>query len=362
MTTQTLGKDNLSNTPDIDGEKNLGGLGGLSGLENTPELNGVAGDLVQDPDLEARRQFTYEAGEKLKRRVDWHLLPLLILAYLVKNMDGNVVSYVKVMNSGKSTNVLKELDISTDQWADMSTIFTVFFFIFEIPSNLIIKWSTPRLHFVRIMGSWSIVVACTAAVKSMGGLFACRALLGAFEAGLYPGILYQLACWYRPDEIAIRMSALGLLGQFSGIIDALLAFAYIDGKGGLSGWRWCYLILGLLGFVVTLLIFLFLPDWPDSPPSRRQFLTPEEGTFFAARLPPNSARSTDLNFDWGAIKKELKSPILYGFALIQMLFASGVTGLSFWLPTVIAGFGLTSTANSQLLNIPPALPTATPRR
>ncbi|RSH84130.1 uncharacterized protein EHS24_005633 [Apiotrichum porosum] len=306
---------------------------------------------------EERNLFTYQQGKQLLRRADWHILPILILLYLSKNMDGNLVSYVKTINTTSESNILAALNITSNQYAYAATCFSVTFVLFEVPSNFLIKWSTPRLHFFRIVVAWSIITACTAAVSNLAGFLTARAFLGMAEAGLYPGMLWQLTFWYRPDEIAVRMTALGVLGQFSGILDSLLTYgiSYIDGRGGLDGWRWAFLIVGLIGLFESVLVWFWYPDFPDSPPSRRQFLTPEEGAFLVARLPPNSARSSDSNFDWAAVRRELKSPLLWGFSFSQMCTNSALYGLSFWLPTIITSFGLTQGPKSQLLVIPSAV-------
>ncbi|KAK4684453.1 hypothetical protein P7C73_g5723, partial [Tremellales sp. Uapishka_1] len=312
-----------------------------------------AGSVTESVSL--RQQFTYADSQRLKRKADWRLLPILITAYLIKNMDGNIVSYVKTMNTGEASNILKSLHMTTDQYAFAATCFTVPFIIFEIPSNILIKWSTPRLHFVRIMIVWSIACTCTAASTNIAGFFVCRVFLGAAEAGLYPGILYYLTCWYRADEIAARMAVLSLLGQFSGIIDALLTYGLAFTHGRVHGWQWGFITTGLLGFLAVAWIFFFLPDFPDSPQSRRSIYTEEEGRFMVARLPPNSARSLDKDFDWAGVREVLSSPLLYAYSLLGMCYNSGVTGLGFWLPTIVQGFGLTTKANSQLLSIPPAV-------
>ncbi|KAK0219920.1 MFS general substrate transporter [Armillaria fumosa] len=292
---------------------------------------------VEDPvvlkDEQVLSQYTFAETKKILRRVDLHLLPLLMLAYLLKNLDSNIVSYVKTINTGKSTNILKELHMTTNEYGYLSTIFTCTFLAFEVPSNLILKWSTPRLHFCRIIFFWSVVACCHAAAKNKGGLYAARAFLGAFEAGLFPGILLQMTFWYRPDELAFRMAMITILGQFSNILDALIAYglAYIDGRHGLSGWQWAFIIVGCLGFVLTAFIFLFLPDYPDSLQGRRQFLTQEEG------------------------KAACKDPLTYGFSFILLCQQTGIAGYTFWLPSIIADYGFTTTANAQLLNIPPAV-------
>ncbi|EIM81962.1 MFS general substrate transporter [Stereum hirsutum FP-91666 SS1] len=284
-----------------------------------------------------RTDFSYHDTRKILRKVDMHLLPLLMLSYLLKNLDVNMISYVKTMNSGQPTNALTQLGMSTNDWAWNSTVYTITFMIFELPSNMILKWSTPRLHYFRIILFWSVATACQAAAKNAGGLLTARAFMGVFEAGLLPGIFVQMTMWYRPDEL----SSYGL--------------AYIDGRGGLSGWQWAFVIEGILGVFICAAIYMFLPDYPDSPPSFRQFLTPEEGAFLVSRLPPNAARQSDETFSWKEFWAALKDPLTWGFGMMMLFEQTGTSGYSFWLPTIIAGFGFTTTERAQLLNIPPAI-------
>ncbi|KAK0437463.1 MFS general substrate transporter [Desarmillaria tabescens] len=256
---------------------------------------------VEDPvavaDEQVLSQYTFAETKKILRR----------------NLDSNIVSYIKTINTGKSTNILTQLHMTTDEYGYLSTIFTCTFLAFEVPSNLILKWSTPRLHFVVSFScGMSVAACCHAAATNKGGLYAARAFLGLFEAGLFPGILLQMT--------------------FCNILDALIAYglAYIDGRHGLSGWQWAFIIIGCIGFVLTAFIFLFLPDYPDSPQGHRQFLTSEEG------------------------KAACKDPLTYGFSFILLCQQTGIAGYTFWLPSIIAGYGFTTTTNAQLLNIPPA--------
>jgi hypothetical protein len=99
-------------------------------------------------------------------------------------------------------------------------------------------------------------------------------------------------------------------------------------------------------------IWFLHPDYPDQ--SKVKWFTEEEGAYLAARLPPNAARSSDKNFSWAEVKEAFKDPLTWGFGATMLFEQTGTAGYSFWLPTIIAGFGFTSTANSQLLNIPPA--------
>lgn len=120
------------------------------------------------------------------------------------------------------------------------------------------------------------------------------------------------ACSWDNSPASSTPSSLTVSVSFAliALYDRAHTAAFVSAHSPIAGWRWCFIICGLLGLIVSALIFFLLPDWPDSPPSRRQFLSQEEGAFMASRLPPGAASSHDLNFDWLAIKEELKSPLL----------------------------------------------------
>lgn len=279
-------------------------------------------------------------------------MPLLILLYLLKNLDVNNASYVKTMNVGSGSDVLSELNMSVNDWAWISTVYTIPFVLFEIPSSLMLKKSTPRVHQFRIAFLWGAALACHAAVKNKAGILSLRFLLGMFEAGMFPGALSQLTYWYRPDEITTRMAFLGVLGQFSSILTAFITygFQFLDRKGGLSGWRWVFLIEGILTILCSFILLAFLPNFP----SDAGFLTEDEKEFIMARLPKNSPRASDKDFNKADIKRALKRPLTYSFTCLKMFQNLGVYGLSFWLPSIVQSFGFTSSNKAQLMSIPPA--------
>jgi len=279
-------------------------------------------------------------------------MPLLILLYLLKNLDVNNASYVKTMNVGSGSDVLSELNMSVNDWAWISTVYTIPFVLFEIPSSLMLKKSTPRVHQFRIAFLWGAALACHAAVKNKAGILSLRFLLGMFDAGMFPGALSQLTYWYRPDEITTRMAFLGVLGQFSSILTAFITygFQFLDRKGGLSGWRWVFLIEGILTILCSFILLAFLPNFP----SDAGFLTEDEKEFIMARLPKNSPRASDKDFNKADIKRALKRPLTYSFTCLKMFQNLGVYGLSFWLPSIVQSFGFTSSNKAQLMSIPPA--------
>ncbi|GAA5900218.1 hypothetical protein JCM6882_002277 [Rhodosporidiobolus microsporus] len=312
--------------------------------------NGV--DRVSQVNEQIHQQFTYKQQRSILKRIDLYVMPILILAYLNKNLDVNNISNIKIIDQGKPSNILNELNMTSDDYAWLSTIYTIPFIVFEIPSNLLFKIQGPKQLFFRICALWSIAATLHAAAYNKAGLYAARFFLGVFEAGLFPGIYTAFTYWYRPDEQALRVAAVGLLGSFSGILSALIAYGidHIE-RASLSPWRIMFLVEGLSGFVICALIWFFFPNYPEDAP----FLTPAERQLVISRLPPNANRKEHKSFDKKEIVATLKDPLLYAFTGIQMFSNLGTYGLQWWLPTTIASFGLTgSTASSQLLNIPPA--------
>ncbi|KAF5863561.1 hypothetical protein ETB97_009805 [Aspergillus alliaceus] len=243
------------------------------------------GELIPGYDanlMRARATLSSAEEKKLLRRIDWHLIPLLAVIYMLKSVD--------------FTNVA--------------------------PSNLLIKRVRPSIWQARIMISWGIVLCCHAAVTNRQGLYTVRFFLGLFEAGLWPGMLVQLCYWYRPDEIAPRIVLVTILGNFSTVISGVLAFAF---------------------------------NGVFAVPSTSSWLSEKEQIFIQARLPSNSPRAAEANFDLRELITTFKNKRVWLFLFCWAFFTVGTTGLTFYQPTVIANLGFTSISETQLLNIPSAV-------
>ncbi|KAL3427555.1 pantothenate transporter [Phlyctema vagabunda] len=303
--------------------------------------------------MRARALLTTEQEKKLLRRIDWHIMPLCALMFLMKNLDANNVSNIRIMNRGTDRNILTQLAMSADDYNLVNTIYYIPYIIAEAPSNLFLKRLLPSRWLSRIMVSWGLVTCCHAAVSNSQGLYAARFFLGLMEAGMFPGVILQLCYWYRPDEMARRLLYFYMLGNFSAVISGVLAFAFdgASGKGGFSGWQWMFLVEGILTIIIGIGIFFLLPDFPP----QAKWLTADEKAFVEARLPSNSPQSKEANFDWREIAHVMKDVKTWLFTFCWAFFTVGTTGLQFYLPTVIADLGFTTIARSQLLNIPTAV-------
>ncbi|KNG87188.1 putative pantothenate transporter [Aspergillus nomiae NRRL 13137] len=300
--------------------------------------------------MRARTSLTAEEEKKLLRRVDWHIMPLCAIMFLLKNIDSENVANAKIMNKGTDRNILTQLGMTTDQHNLVTVLYYIPYIVAETPSNLLFKRFLPSRWQSRIMISWGIALACHTAVKNKEGLYAVRFLLGLFEAGLFPGVILQLCYWYRPDEMSLRLLYFYILGNFSGIISGVLAYAFdtVSGSHGLSGWQWLFLTEGIITVVFGILLIFIFPDFPP----QAKWLTEKEKAFIQARLPRNAPRAEEVNFNFREIFDSLRDRRLWLFTLIWAFFTVGTHGLRFYQPTVIANLGFTDIATSQLLNIP----------
>ncbi|KIX99639.1 uncharacterized protein Z520_04273 [Fonsecaea multimorphosa CBS 102226] len=300
--------------------------------------------------MKARTLLTEAEEKKLMRRVDWHLMPLCSIMFLLKNMDYQNAANARIMNKGTDQNILTQLHLTSNDYNFISTIYYIPYIIFEAPSNLFIKKMLPSRWQSRIVVSWGIAIACHAAVTSKAGLYAARFFLGMCEAGMFPGVLLQMVYWYRPDEMSIRLLYFYALGNFSNVISGVLAYAFdtISGRDGLSGWQWLFLVEGVITIAFGIALFFLLPDFPK----QAKWLSDKEKAFIQARLPANAPRAEEMNFSFREILTALKDKRMWLFTLVWATMTVGTTGLTFYQPTVIANLGFTSIAKSQLLNIP----------
>jgi MFS family permease len=135
-----------------------------------------------------------------------------------------------------------------------------------VPSNLVLKVFTPRRWIAFIAAAWGLIATLTGLVDSYGSLLACRLLLGAVEAGLFPGLNIYLTFFYTKHELALRVGYLFVSAAIAGALGGLLAYGigHMDGLHGMSGWRWIMIIEGIPSFVLGIVTYFALPNDADS--------------------------------------------------------------------------------------------------
>ncbi|KAK7723164.1 hypothetical protein SLS57_004722 [Botryosphaeria dothidea] len=275
---------------------------------------------------------------------------------IMRKIDYMNAANVKVLQVGQSSNVLNELNMTANQYNWVQSIYFISYIVFEVPSNLVMKKVLPRNWQTRIILSWGTVLACHAAVKNKEGLYAARWFLGMMEAGMFPGLAVQLASWYRTDEYGKPIMWMFGFQNTSGIVGSLLAYgiSYMNGLGGLSAWRWVYLLEGLFTILFAGVVYLVLPDYPKSARSRT-WLTPREQEYLEARLAANAPKTSDPAFSAKEIAAAVRDPRMYAFMLAQFLTNFAGYALQWQLPTITTDLGFAGLPRNQLLNIPPAV-------
>lgn len=195
-----------------------------------------------------------------------------------------------------------------------------------------------------------VISMCQAATQNFAGIMATRFLLGLAEAGFYPGVLYHLSFWCPAKGIPLRIAFFYACGQFSGTISGLLAYgiSYMNGAGGLAGWRWLFIVEAIPAILLGIHTFFFLPNYPETS----KWLTEQEQRIILDNLPKTQPSSKAKTWDFGQVKGFFKNPTTITFTLIWICHAIGGWGVSTVLPTVILELGLTNSAITQLLTMP----------
>lgn len=305
---------------------------------------------ISDHEIESATASTIDLDveKRIMRKIDLWLVGFYSLVYIFRVIDSANYANAAIINLENGTGIKKQLGFSPSQWAWTLSIFSYSYLIFEPTNTILLKLFHPsRWMFVLII-SWGISACCSAAAMNFQGMMCVRFAIGMAEAGFFPSVLYHYAFWYKPTEMPQRIAFFYSVGQVSSALSGLLAYAisYMDQLGGLSGWRWLFLLEGLPAIILAFVAFK-LPDYPEST----KYLTEEEGILWKNRLAATAPKGVIKHWDWQSLKVLGKDPTLFTFSLYWICHGIGGFGVGFALPTVIYQLGFTTTAKSQLMNI-----------
>ncbi|POW11095.1 hypothetical protein PSTT_05499 [Puccinia striiformis] len=213
----------------------------------------------------------------LLRKIDIHMFPCLCLLYMLNHLDRASISNARV------GGMELDLRLSSTDYSTVVLIFFVGYLSAEIPSNMLLSHLRPSLFLPALTFIWGAVVTLISLVKNKEGLIVARLFLGFVESGFFPGVLLLLSSWYRKAELAKRIGVLYSGGILAGAFGGLISGGVIDGLegvGGIRGWRWLFIIEGLITVTASVVVVFFLPDWP----SNTKWLTEEEKKLAVSRL------------------------------------------------------------------------------
>jgi MFS family permease len=287
--------------------------------------------------------------KKTLRKVDFWLVWFYSLVYIFRVIDSSNYSNAAIINLEAGTNIKAQLHLDPADWAWTLSIFSYSYLFFEPTNTLLLKHFRPsRWMFVLIL-AWGICACSVAAVQNFKGMMVVRFMIGLAEAGFYPAVLYHMSFWYRPSELPWRIAVFYSVGQLASAFSGLLAYliGFMNGLGGLPGWRWLFLLEGLPAIILSVVALFGLPDYPQTA----RFLNTEEKAFILKRLSSTAPSGEAGNWDFKTLKVLFSDSTTYSFAIYWIAHGIGGFGISYALPTVIYQLGFTTTSLSQLMNI-----------
>jgi ACS family tartrate transporter-like MFS transporter len=257
------------------------------------------------------------------RRIALRLLPFLFLLYIVAFLDRVNVSFAGL-------DMTRELNFSDRVFGLGAGIFFIGYVVFEIPGALLVEHWSARKVIARILVTWGIVTVLVALVRTPGQFYAARFLLGAAEAGFFPGVLVYLTHWFRYEDRAKAAALFMAAIPVANVIGSPLAGAILTVRwGGWPGWRWLFVLEGIPAVVLGIVTIYFLPDWP----SDARWLEAEEREWITEELARE--KEAKLQLKRISIGEALRMRRVILLTLIYFLSVTGIYGFAVWFPTIL---------------------------
>jgi MFS transporter, ACS family, tartrate transporter len=279
----------------------------------------------------------------IARTIRRHLLPFLFVLYVIAYLDRINVGFAALTMN-------QELGLSSEQYGLLSGIFFWGYFLFEVPSNLILERIGARVWIARILVSWGVVSLATAFAQNAQQLYLARFLLGVAEAGFFPGIMMYLTYWFKQRELAQAIGLFMTALPTASIIGGPLSGWILDHVHalGLSSWRWVLILEALPAVAGGVLCYLRLPNGP----AEARFLTPMQQASLTSALRAEAGFKS--NSHRHSVLSTLRDPRVLYLAAIAFLFMIGNYVNGFWMPQSIkaVGHGLSHLTIGLLVMVP----------
>ncbi|WP_432239657.1 MFS transporter [Herbaspirillum robiniae] len=279
-------------------------------------------------------------ADSVFRRAAWRFIPLLFVSYVVAYLDRVNIGFAKLQ-------MLSDLQFSDAVYGLGAGLFFLGYFIFEVPSNLLLHKLGARRWIARIMISWGLLSALTAWVDTPAAFYVIRFLLGVAEAGFFPGVILYLTYWF-PAHRRGRMTAMFMAGNpVSGIVGAPLS-GYImhafGGTMGMSGWQWLFVLEAIPAVLLSVVIYFYL----DDRVADAAWLSAEEKKVIEGEVAQDASARTHNSAASAMLSGRVWLMCLILFGVIMGSYAIG-----FWLPSIIRGAGIADPLSIGLLAMIP---------
>lgn len=294
-------------------------------------------------------ELTEREAKKIIHRIDRRLLVTIGFMYCVSLIDRTNISFAAI------AGLAQDLVLTGNRYSIVTLAFFPAYIVFQPTSTVLVRKLGPRIHISVITTAWGAVMLGMGFVRTYGQLTALRVIIGIFEAGFFPSAVYLLSTWYTRYELGRRYGLFYVIGSVTSAFSGLLAFGFIqlEGKGGLRGWRWIFVVEGIATILLGIAGYWLLVDFPDSNRKTWKFLSEKERAWVVRRV--NNDRG-----DVEAAKFELRNFLgagldwrLWAYGLIAFGSTTMSYALAFFLPIILnEGLGY-DVGTSQALVAPP---------
>ncbi|KAF9012523.1 major facilitator superfamily domain-containing protein [Cyathus striatus] len=296
---------------------------------------------IEDVDDAERAAFE----RKTMRYVDWRILPLLALLYSFALIDR--INLGAAFTAGMGV----DLKLTVGERYNIATcLYFVPYILLQLPGNLVLRRFGVRNWLTFTVVGWGAVQLGMGFVKAWGYLTLCRILLGIFEAAFFPAMLFIISTWYKRHEVQTRIAIFYLISITMGGLSPILAWALslLDGRQGIPGWKWIFIIEGAITLALGIVSWFFIPEFPD----RNQFLTPEQTAIVLKRIDEDrgDAKPDPLTFE--KVRKHLSDWTLWAYGTMFLCSTMPAYAQAYFISIILKGMGWDKT-HSLLLSAPP---------
>jgi ACS family tartrate transporter-like MFS transporter len=268
----------------------------------------------------------------LVKKITWKIIPFVFILYVISYLDRANIGYAALQMN-------KELALSSEAFGFVSGIFFIGYFLFEVPSNVMLGRYGARVWIARILLTWGAVAMASGFVQDANQLYVLRFLLGVAEAGFFPGIIVYLTHWFRARELATTVALFTSAIPVSYIIGAPLSTWVMDNCTwfGWSGWRWMLVLEGVPAVIGGVVCYYCLTDKPKDA----AWLTQQEKDWLDTELENDrKARPAAQHLP---LMKTLSNPRVLYLSFIYFVYQCGSLGVGYWMPQIIKSFSSTLT-------------------
>ena len=308
----------------------------MSTADTVPSAHAQPVSNTSARDLEANAVY---------RKVLWRIMPFLMLCYIVAFIDRANIGFAKL-------HFITDLGFNDAIYGIGAGIFYVGYILFEVPSNMVLHKNGVRQTLLRIMLLWGVFSAGMAFMQTSTHFYVMRFLLGAAEAGMFPGMLLYLTYWVplnrRARFNALFTASIPLAGMLGGPLSGWLMHTF-EGVAGMKGWQWMFIVEGLPACALGLVAYFYLQDGPASA----KWLTPAQKNIISEDL----AKSVSVRKNGGehSYMDAIRDPKLYWLSGMGIAVLVSTGGVFFWLPTIIRKSGIENVMTIGILSVIPFL-------